>query len=296
MEQKRLSSLIGLCILVTISQYEVTTQRPDTDGCCLKPVEKYVTDRINYRNVSIEADCEALRRKNESCVDVYWVFNTESHRNECWLKMSEASDTQHWTLFNCADDHLSYCWDVKTGVHQVGGTHQQHVTNEDDCKQICIDNRNCTAVDWNINITSCWILLHKSVSKLKHSRHSISHWIIVRDLPRTFQKTTGNNETVRQSTTETSSSTTLNWTQHVVKALSVLLGVSTVVIAVLMGNAWRIHQKMRNYTCQAQENGYQSYNVAVTQPAAYTDIARALPPIPYESESVYADIDDAIRA
>ena len=85
------------------------------------------------------------------------------------------------------DTSLSYCWKLKTNVHHPGAIGQTNVTNETECQRRCIDNCNCTGVDWNevpYNRTKCWMLLSHATRTPKNYSRKINHWTIVRTVPR----------------------------------------------------------------------------------------------------------------
>ena len=61
------------------------------------------------------------------------------------------------------------CWDVTEDHHIIGGTQLPSIKTEESCKEQCIKNSTCVAIDWHANDDECWI--HDVSEKLVVEKH-----------------------------------------------------------------------------------------------------------------------------
>ena len=55
------------------------------------------------------------------------------------------------------------CWNVTKDHRIIAGTHLPTIKTEESCKEECIKDSTCVAIDWSANGVDCWI--HKSTDK-----------------------------------------------------------------------------------------------------------------------------------
>ena len=72
------------------------------------------------------------------------------------------------------DECSPRCWNpVKPNSNVYGGIEQGRVTNEEECKALCVNNGTCIGVDWNTIRNGCWFQMEEGDID---NNENINHW------------------------------------------------------------------------------------------------------------------------
>lgn len=213
------------------------------------------------RNSSNEAECKDLCANDGTCIGVDYNSNQASPSGYgCWFivtpngELHNNSDVNHWSLVNCTDECLPYCWrPVQVDSHVLGGTLLGNNYAENLCKLKCSQTPNCTAVDWEtIDPNGCYFLFSGNATATPSP--NVHHWSITRNFPTTCPASSAPTTTASGpfggSSTVSSASATNIGSSHdscdrsvndkVSIVLGVLFGVSVLIIIGLVINTFRI--------------------------------------------------------